>query len=70
MRFIASLSFSTGGRFDSSKDDAEVNRVLQRLQSGGGVIHAITPRLAGREMGATLVYVIEYDADAPIDLGG
>jgi hypothetical protein len=70
MRFIASLSFSTGGRFDSDKDDAEVNGALRARQSRGAVIRAITSRLAGREMGSTLIHVIEYEAEAPIGVEG
>ena len=68
MRFIATLSFSTGNCFDSEKDDAAVNRLLQQIQSKGGTIGDIRVKLSGREMGATALYVVEYEADSPISL--
>ena len=66
MRFIATVSFSTSKSFDPEKDDPQVNRVLEAIQKAGAKVVQIQVRLAGREMGATSLYVIEYEADAPI----
>jgi len=68
MRFIATVSFSTGRSFDAEKDDREVNQVLEALQRGGAELRNIRVKLAGREMGATSLYVIEYEAAAPIEV--
>jgi hypothetical protein len=66
MRFIATVSFSTGRSFDAKKDDPEVNRVLEAIQRAGAKILQIQVTLAGQEAGATSLYVIEYEAEAPI----
>jgi hypothetical protein len=66
MRYLKTICFSTNVRFDSEKDDREVNNILQRLQDRGAEIRDITVRLAGGT-GATALYVIEYEADAPIE---
>ena len=66
MRFVKTISFSTSGSFNSEKDDREVNRVLQAVQSAGVGFVEMKVLLAGRETGATSLYVIEYEADAPL----
>ena len=68
MRFIATVSFSTSGRFDAEKDDPAVNALLGSLQSAGAVIRDIKVKLAGRENGTTALYVIEYEADSPMEV--
>ena len=68
MRFIATISFSTSGRFDAEKDDPAVNAVLGTLQSAGAAVQDIRVKLAGRETGTTALYVIEYEADSPIEV--
>jgi hypothetical protein len=66
MRFVKTVSFLSSGRFNSAKDDEELNRELRKLQESGATILQITVRLAGQERGVTALYVIEYEAGQPL----
>ena len=66
MRFVRTLSFATSNAFDSSKDDREVNQALQEIQESGAEVIGFNVLLAGRQAGATSLFVIEYEATAPL----
>lgn len=57
--------FSQRGKFDSERDDRELNGILQQLQSQRAEIRDISVNLSG-ERGATALYVIQYEAASPL----
>ena len=65
-KFIRTVSFTTGRSFKSEEDDPKVNEVLQKLQTAGAEILDIEVKLAGRASGVVAVYLIQYEAPAPI----
>ena len=65
-KFISTVSFTTGRSFKSEEDDPKVNEVLQKLQNAGAEILDIDVKLAGRASGVVAVYLIQYEAPAPI----
>lgn len=65
-KFISTVSFTTGRSFRSEEDDPKVNEVLQKLQTAGAAILDIELKLAGRASGVVAVYLIQYEAPAPL----
>jgi hypothetical protein len=69
VRFVKTMSFDSRGKFDSRKDDAELNGALADLQQRGAAILELTVKLAGNSgnaSGVTALYVIEYEAASPL----
>ena len=65
--FVQLVTFSTGGgKFDEKKDTRKINEVLAKLQDNGAEITDVTPAIGGMPINAPAVYVITYEAAAPI----
>ena len=60
--------YSTNGKFDEIRDTARVNDILHRLQQKQAKILSVEPSLGNAGGGVAGVYVIMYEADAPIEL--
>ncbi|NQW16361.1 MAG: hypothetical protein HQ478_02635 [Chloroflexi bacterium] len=70
--YVASVSFYNRavlvGEFDSSSDDAEVNKVLDVLREAGATIEEIKVTSSGGFFKYVMTYVIQYNAEKPIQM--
>ena len=68
--YVKSVSFynlaTLLGKFDSARDDAKLNKVLDGLRDAGAEIVDITPAASGGLLKYILTYVVSYEAPAPI----
>lgn len=64
--YVKTRSFTTARGFKLDKDDAEVNSVLEELQSGGAKILEVKMRLAATGATAFATYLIVYEASSPL----
>jgi hypothetical protein len=64
--FIKTRSFATQRTFNSDKDDKEVNDAIAGLISKGATIQEIRMQLAAESSVAHAVYMIVYEAPAPL----
>ncbi len=67
--YIKSVSFynraALVGEFNSRKDDAVLNRVLDNLRGQGANVNEISVTSSGGFFKYVLTYVIAYEAEAP-----
>ncbi len=67
--FVQLATFSSAsGKFDEKKDSRSINEILRKLQDKGVRIVGISASIAGELSNATAVYVITYEANAPIEI--
>ena len=68
--YVKSVSFynlyTLLGKFDSARDDAKLNGILDSLRDAGAEIVDITPAASGGFLKYILTYVVKYEAPAPI----
>jgi hypothetical protein len=67
-KFVRIVSFSGGGKFNNAKDSKHLNDVLEKLQSHGAAIQKISMELSAAGNGAVLAFLIEYEADSPVEI--
>jgi len=59
---------SIGGWFDKAEDNQRINEILANLQANRATIISVTRSLANASSANSSVYLITYDATAPIDV--
>ena len=57
------------GKFDEKKDTQRINDILNKLQTDNAIVKSILPAMAGDIAGTHSVYIISYEAPAPISIG-
>lgn len=68
-KFVQLLTFySAGGKFDEVKDTHRLNEVLKALQDDKATIISVLPAAGGAGTGTAAVYVITYEAPAPVEI--
>ncbi len=60
--------FSNSGRFDEVKDTKRLNDILAKLQHNNAVIISVTPSVAPVAAAVSSIYIITYEAPAPIEI--
>lgn len=60
--------YSNNGKFDEIRDTARTNEILHKLQQKQAKIISIEPSMGNAGDGVAAVYVITYEAEAPVEL--